>query len=1035
MASPSIERPSVQVIQEFRAASPTILVPTMPACIVGPCIQVIEAVQDDGSLNAEARVALPARVTFSFVSTPFQYSAIGTDTLAVSVSNAAAEQVVFPTGPNLTVDQVADSINTAAIPGLLAIVEVSGSQKRVVIYTTASGENASLEIGASTSADVVTAFGITRGSRNVGASGYSNFWALRLGSADYPDPRDNIGEVTIDYDSIRLFINNGSGSVREVLRTESFLDGATAAVSVQDDGDADNLSPYLNFASAVFRDKPAQLVGTVDWTTLTYPAAFGVLTLQLFVNGVTVLVTFASPGSAAAAATAINAALGANGTCVLNGANQPVITSAISGVSSSVEVGSVGTINETTIGLAAGRYSAGQPSRTRAQGNTDLTAVTYASSVHNRVLRMSIDGEQFQQVVFGTGVTSAATLVSAINALWGTGVAALNSINNLVLNSLAAFGGNESEVRIDKTSSDAALLTALGLTGAGAPFDTVSVIDGLAFAPLVGDEVWVNGVRLGDVTEIPATPDNRLRLSVEQLLTFTGSTWSIRAKGLDNQAATATRPSSELQVDESSGSVKIKAGLFRETSGAAANAGPLSTFLAYNGLRKDVSAAAEDFNLLRFGTTTALDAQLSPLDTQNPLGFGLYLALLNAPGIEVSGLGVDETSATEAEGSLDAYVRAFEYLESKDVYAIAPLTHALTVGQIAKVHVEALSAPENGLERIVILNPQRPTRKSNVAVGSTATANVAGAPTNLINTGIADLQAKLAAVGLPGPTYTIADRVFVMFESDTAAYLVESVSGPLITINDGPLTQTDNFFFEGGGAPVFTAAIVDRPMTVFIRGAALTNRSDEADAYADVARGYLGRRVIATAPDTAKASIDGLETEIEGYYLSAALAGKMSSISPSQPLTNEGLTGFSGVIGSQDRYSEMQLKILSGGGLWVLYQESSGQPVKTRHQLTTDMSTIEKREASITRALDFTAKFLRGGLKNFIGRFNITQNVQDAISIVIDGLAAFLIRQGVLAGFEVSSIRQSISAPDTLEIDVVVKVLFPLNYIRLTLIV
>jgi len=1031
----TIERPSVQVIQDFQTVSPTILTPTMPACIMGPCIQVIEAVQDDGSLNPDARIAEPARIAFKYVSSPFEYASVGTNTFEVSVNNAAPDQVVFGTGPNLTVDQVADAINSAEIPGLHATVEISGTQKRVVVYTEVTGENASLQVGASTSSAVLTAFAITKGYTNVGASGYNNFWDLKIGLPDYPDPRKIIDQVTIEFDTVRVFINDGSGNVREVLRTESFLDGATSAVTVQNDGDGDNLSPYLNFANAVFHDKAAALTGTVDWTTLSYPAEFGTFTLEVLVDGVSHTVTFASPGNAPAAIGQLNSGLSGFATAVLNGANHPVITSLATGAVSGIEIGAGGTINEATIGLAIGSYAAGKPSKARAQGNTDLTAVTYSASVQGRVLRMSIGGDQFQQIVFSTSVTSAATLITAINALWGAGAASLNGANNLVLHGLDTNGGRESEVRIDLNASDSTLLTALGLTGSGAPFNTVSAVYGNAFSPIVGDEVWVNGVRLGQITEVPATPDNRLRISVEQLLSYTGSSWYIQAKALDNSDSTTSRPSSDLRVDVTSGAVRVKHELFRATNGDPSNVGPLATYVAYNALRKDVTTSGTDFNLLRFGTTTALEAALAPLDTQNPLGLGMYFAILNAPGVEVTGLGVDAISAGEPEGTLDAYTRGFEYLESKDVYGIAPLTHAGTVGQVAQVHVDELSKPENGLERIAILNPTRPTRKSDTLVASAPTANVAGPPTNVVNTGIADLQAKLAALGKPGPTYVEADGVFLMFEDDTNRYLVESVVGPNATINDGPLSAGNTLFFDGEGSPVFTSAIVDRPVSVFILGGALGNRTDEAIAYADIARGYLDRRVIATAPDQAKASLGGLETAIAGYYLAAALAGKMSAVDPSQPLTEESIAGFTGVLGSQDRYSEAQLKILSGGGLWVLYQEADGQPVKTRHQLTTDMSTIEKRETSITRALDFTAKFIRGGLKNFIGRYNITTNVQDAISIVLDGLAAFLVKNGVLKSFEVNAIRQSASAPDTLEIDVTVGVLYPLNYVKITLVI
>ena len=66
--------------------------------------------------------------------------------------------------------------------------------------------------------------------------------------------------------------------------------------------------------------------------------------------------------------------------------------------------------------------------------------------------------------------------------------------------------------------------------------------------------------------------------------------------------------------------------------------------------------------------------------------------------------------------------------------------------------------------------------------------------------------------------------------------------------------------------------------------------------------------------------------------------------------------GFTGVIGSQDRYSERQLKIMSGGGLWVFQQDTPTGPVVIRHQLTSDMSTVEMREDNIRTALDFAAK-------------------------------------------------------------------------------
>jgi hypothetical protein len=925
MTTVTIDRPGVQVIQQFQTVSPTILRPALPACVVGPSFQVVEAIDNSGAFVSDALLSVPARLTTDWIPEAGVYTGVGGQDLVLSVNRRAPVTIAF-SGTDLTPEQVADTIREAQIPGLQAEVEVSGGQARVAIFTLNRGDNASLQVVTGTGAAVLGEFAFLVGYTAIGASGYNNFTKLRLQLPDYPDPRNNIGELKVDYSAVRVFINDGAGTVREVRRTETFLRGATSAVTVVDDGDGDNLSPYLAFAGANF-------------------------------------------SSAAAAAVAA--------------------------------------------------------------GNVDLTGATFAN-IQNGLLRMSVDGETFQTLAFPGSVATPAAVVTAINSMWPS-LASLSGGDELVLTSQDPNGGVESLIRIDKTASTALTLTELGLTGTGAPFNTVDVVYGAPFRPVVGDVVWVDGVRLGEITEVVPSPTNRLRLDTEQLLSYTGATWTIMAQGLENSASSATRPSSDLIVDTETGTVTIKHELFRQTNGSAVRAGPLSTYLGYVGLRRDITPAAEDFNMLRFGSTTALQQAMAPLDTQNPLGLGIYLALLNAPGVEVSALGVDNTTTSEPYGTLASYARAFEHLESKDVYAIAPLTHAIEVGRLGQTHVVEMSKPENGLERRLLFNPPRPTRKADRLVASTATGNVTGAG-DTVETGIANLQTLLAASGKPGPTYSESDGVFIEFANDTNKYLVESVSGGAVVINDGPL-PSGSLFFDANGGNVFSGAIVDRPLTIKILGGVLGDLTDEATAYAELARSFGERRVVVTAPDKARVVLEGLETLVDGYYLCAGLAGQMSALPPQQGLTNRALLGFSGVKGSNDRYGELQLKIMCGGGVWVFTQESSSSPVLTRHQLTSDMASIERREDSITRVLDFVAKTVRASLRAFIGGYNVTTAVQDAINSTLDGIGQFLVRLGVLLTFNVVGIRQSASEPDTLEVDIDLGVPYPLNRIRLTLVV
>jgi hypothetical protein len=156
---------------------------------------------------------------------------------------------------------------------------------------------------------------------------------------------------------------------------------------------------------------------------------------------------------------------------------------------------------------------------------------------------------------------------------------------------------------------------------------------------------------------------------------------------------------------------------------------------------------------------------------------------------------------------------------------------------------------------------------------------------------------------------------------------------------------------------------------------------------------------------------------------------------PQQSFTNFPMAGFTRVLGSNDTFTEKQMNIMAAGGTYIIEQSVAGGPLTSRMALTTDLTSIETRTDSITKVVDFVAKFLRTGLKNFIGRFNITQGFLDSLGSVLQGLLGFLVETGVLIGANVNNIIQDEDAPDTVLIDVTLDVPFPCNYIRLTLVI
>jgi hypothetical protein len=208
-----------------------------------------------------------------------------------------------------------------------------------------------------------------------------------------------------------------------------------------------------------------------------------------------------------------------------------------------------------------------------------------------------------------------------------------------------------------------------------------------------------------------------------------------------------------------------------------------------------------------------------------------------------------------------------------------------------------------------------------------------------------------------------------------------------------------------------------------------------AATYGGIAAGFKNRRLWQITAAQTAATLDGLEQVLPGFYLCPGIAGMIARQPPQQSFTNFPMTGYTRVLGTSGYFTEKQMNQMAAQGCYLIVQDSVGAPLIARMALTTDMTSIETRTDSITKVVDFTAKFMRGGIRNFIGRFNITQGFLDTLGHVIQGLIGFLTDTGVLIGAHLNNIIQDADAPDTVLVDITLDVPFPCNYIRLTLVV
>lgn len=1142
-----LPRPGVQVIQQFRAVSPTIITPTLVPCVVGVGKQLVELLVDDGAggqvLNSDALIQLPAQILAKDATggPPVVYSGLNGLALELIVNNAPAVTITFSDAasagltPATVVSQINEALTTQGITSFIAETVGSTSFR---IRTLGLGNFQSIVIGAGTDTTTVApAFGIGVGRTYQGLDSYVQC-SLEIPEVNFPDPRQNLDELSIEQDSIRAFIGTGGSgtNVQEALRTATFLrngsvdtqaasaegsvdligaypaiatetliikvdGGATQTVTFASEANVDALLSAINGAitGAVASLGPANdglvitsdttgassaieiLGGTANGLLGLSPGTVVGVSIQAVDDGngdaVTPLLKFtgedftsASPQTKATATTDFSpTAVTDDNTLILKDGGTPQ-TIVFSGAVSLADI--VTQINDIMSPAAGGQITAsdvggqlqlehslfGEDGVITIVGGTALpeldqstaaaltegtTDITLGGGVGTETLVVSIDDGAPLTITFATEVTVAALLLN-INTVLGAAATASQGTgtNGLIITSNST--GSTSRVRLLADTGGAAVLGMVALedvSGTDAVFAAGAEFIGDPFPPQAGDQLWVDGAVYATISEV-APGGNVDQLKVSTLVPIAlnvGATFFIRAQNLEDPPL-ADRPIADFRVTAQN-DVLVKNRILRTSTGDAVANVSTSVYLTYTAVRKDVTALAEDPGLLRFDDTVQLTDALEPITPDNPLGLGLFYALINAPGVQVTGLGVDATSADAPFGTVEAWTRAAEFLEGFEVYALGLLTHDETVAQVFNTHVLAMSEPEAKGERIVLWNPAVPTNELDTLVASGTDGD--GLNTFTFDTKVTNLTTLVQQAGInPVGTIPVDEGLFLDISQDDKKYSIKSISGSQVTVRVTPgefvSGENDDNFYSEASLP---SPLISDIFSVRVRGAALLtvagteDKNAVAETVALLGQGFKNRRFWMTFPDKCAATIQGTELIIDGFYMNAATVGLIGQQPPQQSFTNFPVTGFTRVIGSNDKFSEPQLDQMAGGGAYIFIQEGANTPIFSRFAITTDLTSIETRTDSITKVVDFTAKFVRRSLRNFIGRFNITQGFLDSLSTTVDGLFGFLIEAGTLIGGSLDNIIQDEDQRDTVLIDTTIDVPVPCNFIKVTLLV
>ena len=508
--------------------------------------------------------------------------------------------------------------------------------------------------------------------------------------------------------------------------------------------------------------------------------------------------------------------------------------------------------------------------------------------------------------------------------------------------------------------------------------------------------------------------------------------------------AGAGRPNPDVAVQEDS-DIDLQRCIIRHpTTGVPEAAGTAPIYIQYRGLRRDVSAlAANSPALIDIEDTTTLETVLGPLSTRNPLALAAQFALLNSPTRSVCLLGIDARTANRPMGTLAAHTRAAEFLEAKEVYAVAPLTQQPDILQMWDTHCTQCSAPDQKHERILLASLEFPDRYVSVTVNSgsncdvTQVANIVALETN-INQDLLDAGIDPTQDPIP-----VSDAVYLQIEvvGETRHYSLKKVNGTNLTLRVAFANgeNTDGFYsidtLPAGSEEDLDWVVYIRGDRLLLPGTTLLDLANIALTGAAQGEAYSNRRTFLAFGDRVNASVAGVEQELELHYYMAAIAGQIGQQPPQQGFTNLPTVGFLGVSGTNDLFSESRLNITAGGGRWLPIQEVPGGPLTCRHQLSTKYTPMEERELTFAKVPDYVAKFLRQGMRAFVGTHNITKQLLAQAAALLQGMLSFLESSKVLLGYTINNLGQSTVQPDKLLVDITILVPPPCNYIQIVLVI
>jgi len=168
-----------------------------------------------------------------------------------------------------------------------------------------------------------------------------------------------------------------------------------------------------------------------------------------------------------------------------------------------------------------------------------------------------------------------------------------------------------------------------------------------------------------------------------------------------------------------------------------------------------------------------------------------------------------------------------------------------------------------------------------------------------------------------------------------------------------------------------------------------------------------------------------------GYYLAAAVAGRMASLNPQDPMTRKQIRSFSGISADTLAASTVALKNAWSASGVAVAEYDRNQRIIIRHGVSTDVSSKTTQEMSLTRIDDAMMRLISTVVEGsgLIGA-SLDAETPTRVKGVISGGLETLIGNGTILSYSGLLVRQSSTDPTVIEVKFQYLPAYPVNFIN-----